>query len=79
MTAPHEPHDPTAELGSTQQFKAFVQHNDAPDEARARAAEDPDGPRAESDTDPAAAPATPSTRSAATTEAEVDRFGALIA
>lgn len=63
MTAPHEPHDPDAEFGSTQQFKAFVQHNDAPDEARERASVDPDGPRAPVETDraPAQDPQPPAT------------------
>lgn len=47
MTAPNEPNDTTAaELGSTAQFKAFVRHNDDPDDARDRAAPDPDGQRA---------------------------------
>ncbi|MFV0535022.1 MAG: hypothetical protein ACK5MR_15400 [Cumulibacter sp.] len=51
MTSPHEPQQPgehSAELGSTGEFRAFVAHNDDPDEARARAAADPDGPRSRS-------------------------------
>lgn len=60
MTAPQQPNDPQStggsvrpqgadlppeELGSTAQFKAFVNGNDDPDEARERAAADPDGHR----------------------------------
>ncbi|WP_134324670.1 hypothetical protein [Cumulibacter soli] len=54
MTSPHESHESqqpgehSAELGSTGEFRAFVAHNDDPDEARARAAADPDGPRSRS-------------------------------
>lgn len=83
MTAPHEPQQPSGdELGSTQQFRAFVQHNDAPEEARERAAADPDGPRQATTVSPAAAgtanrgapAATPNAAgSAATADVEDDR------